>query len=151
MGAGSYLAGVGLAGHSPTEIAATSGGAGTVTGVPMFDPLTKSYPDDGDGGVEEASAIWQEVAHRLGIPLGAIPSAATVGIDVARARAATPANAESTIEDVVTVALQPMSDRGDVNVARVVLAKPGRGKWESHIPNLREPDPQLASRVFGSP
>lgn len=151
MGAGSFPAGVGLAGQDPIAASSTRSSGAALTGVPKFDPLTKTYPDDGAGGVEEVDPIWQEVAHRLGIPLGAIPSAATLGIDVARARAATPANAQSTIEDVVTVALQPMIDRGDVKVARVVLAKPWRGKWESHVTNLREPDPQLASRVFGSP
>lgn len=149
MGAGSYLAGVGLAGQPPTETASMQTGGTPIAGVPKFDPLTKTYPLEDGGGVEEVDAIWQEVAHRLGIPLGSIPSAPTVGINVARIRAATRANAQRTVEDVVSVALKPMIDRGDVAIDRVVLAQPWAGKWESWITNLRENDP--AARPFGSP
>lgn len=149
MGAGSYAAGLGLAGHDPLETpepVATSTGAGS----PKFDPLTKTYPLTADGGVEEVDPIWQEIAHRLGIPLGALAFAPDVGIDVDRIRQATRENAQRTVEDVVRGALAPMIARGDAEVVRVVLAQPWRGKWEAWVKNPRDPENDKNTRPFAS-
>lgn len=147
MGAGSFGAGVGLAGHDPVETAEPVVIAAGL-GAARFDPLTKTYPVADDGEVEQVDAVWQEVAHRLGIPLGALASTPDVGIDLERIRAATREQAQRTVEDVIAVALKPMIERGDVAVARVVLAQPWRGKWESWIVNLR--DPRSKPRPFGA-
>ena len=148
-GAGSYDAGLGPAGHDPTEVGVMQTGGVPILGVPKFDPLTKTDPVVDDGSNEEVSAVWQEVAHRIGIPLGAIAATPNVGLNVARIREATASNAQRTVEDVLAVALKPMIDRGDVKIDRVLLALPWRGKWEAWVINLRENDPN--ARPFGSP
>lgn len=148
MGAGSALAGLGLAGHDPIAIPAAPVDTAPA-GSPKWDPLTKSYPLLADGSVDEVDPVWQEVAHRLGIPLGSLSSAPDIGIDVEAARNATPGNAQRTIEDVVNRALAPMIARGDVQVVAVLLKLPWQGKWDTKIKNLRDPD--LDTNVFTSP
>jgi hypothetical protein len=147
-GAGSFLAGVGLAGHAPIALPAAAI-ATSPAGAPKWDPLTKSYPLLANGSNDSTDGVWQEVAHRLGIPLGSLSSSPDIGIDVEAARNATPGNAQRTVEDVVNRALAPMIARGDVQVVRIRLALPWRGKWDAHIKNLRDPD--LDTNVFTSP
>ena len=108
-------------------------------GAPLLDPVTKTYPWPGDGHVETGDPVWQEVAHRLGIPLGALSFAPDIGIDVQRIRSATRARAQKTVEDAVNQALAPMIERGDVAVVRVVIAMPWTGRWDAWVRNLRDP------------
>lgn len=149
MGAGSFAAGLGRAGHDPI---ATPGPSefDEVAGSPKFDPLTKTYPATDDGGVEEVDPIWQEIAHRLGIPLGALSFAPDLGIDAEAIKNATASNAQRTVEDTVKRALGPMIPNGDVELVRVVLALPWSGKWEAWVKNLRDPESDTNPRAFTS-
>lgn len=143
------MAGLGLAGHDPiaTPDAAVSD---TPAGTAKFDPLTRTYPLTDEGGVEEVTdPVWQEIAHRLGIPLGALSFAPDIGIDLEAIRAALPAQAQRTVEDVVNRALAPMITRGDVSVDRVELAQPWSGKWDAWVRNVRDTD--AGARAFGNP
>lgn len=155
MGAGSFNAGLGLAGHDPIDVPAPAVST-AIAGTALFDPLTKTYPLTTDGAdVVEADPVWQEVAHRLGIPLGSLSFAPDVGIDLIAIKQATPGTAQRTVEDVVNRALAPMIAGGDVQVMGVDLALPWRGKWDVRLKNLRDPandtDPKSAIRSFSSP
>ncbi len=138
MGAGSYGAGLGLAGHDPVESSSAAATLPPRRGS-KFDPFTKTYVLTADGDVDQVEAVWEEIAHRLGIPLGALSFAKDVGIDVERIRNTTRERAQRTVEDVVAQALKPLVDAGDVSLERVLLAQPWAGKWEAWVRNLRDP------------
>ena len=138
MGLGSYACGVGPCGHDP--VASPSTRSTAASAIPYYDPLIRGFATTSDGDLVSVHPVVQEASFALGVALGSIPSAPTVGLNIRRIKSARSADVPIVARDEVEVALKRLIDAGDIQIVRVTASAAwGRVLMETEFVNLRDP------------
>lgn len=137
-GAGAFDAGEGDAGWEVLTPGVAR--SKTLVPAPKFDPLTRRYLIGDGGALIEEHPVLARARHLLGIRRRGIASAPTVGIPLARLRAARQDQVQREVEDAVRIALAPLVDAGDLEIVRVQIELPFRGRFYTDLRNLRAPN-----------
>jgi hypothetical protein len=139
MGAGSYPAGIGPAGHDP--VSGLERVLPTMPVAAQFDPDTRQFVINVDGELVPIHPVDQEVAIRLGVGLGTIAAASGVGLNLARLRRTSAAAMQLTVNDEVSFALADLIRNGDIQLLGSPLMPDARGRPFFYVDyrNLRLP------------
>lgn len=141
-GAGTFPAGTEPAGHDPvTDVSA--GVRPVARRARFFEVETRTFPIGTDGRPAYQHPVDQAVSFALGIAKGTIPSAPELGLDVERLSSASRSRALNTATDIVSRALDPWVQAGDVRFVSVTLNGDvvlGRVPFEVTYVNLRTPN-----------
>lgn len=138
MATTSFPAGVGPAGHDPIVPSAAEVRPAIVAA--FFDPETRTFPFV-DGSPVPVHPVDQEVAIRVGVPLGSIAACPSVGLAYSRFRRAAPERMQATATDAVRNALAEPVRTGDVEFLGAPLddGAEGRPLFSTNYRNLRLP------------
>lgn len=138
-GAGSFPAGAGPAGYDPTTYA--SGLPALPAGMPYLDLSVRQFTFAADGSQKTVHAVDQMVEVILNIQLGNFAPDPTLGTDWLKIKRAAYREAPKLALPVVTSALQPLIDRGDILLKSVLFLRPVPGRTIIPIEyvNLRLP------------
>lgn len=120
MGAGSFPAGVGLAGADPQSISAA---AVPMVNAAQYDPRLRIIVQNADGTTAEMHPIDQQVAYSLTIKLGTIASDPTRGFDWDKLKRTAPSARQHAASDLVKRALATPIAAGDITVVSVQLVQ----------------------------
>jgi hypothetical protein len=112
MGAGSYAAGLGPAGHDPVPDA--SNPQALQTGAVFFDPRTKNAVLLSDGTFQATHPVDQAAALAISLVLGTVGSVPTAGSSLADI-AYTGADLEAQVTNRVNLALAKLLDAKDID------------------------------------
>jgi hypothetical protein len=138
MGIGSYPCGTGPCGFDP--VAAPSARETLAGSIPYYDPAVRGFATLSNGDLRSVHPVIQEASFSLGVKLGDIPSAPTVGLNVKRILTASADSLQRVAEDEVAIALRRLLDAKDLVVKRVQTARSsGYVQMEVEIVNLRDP------------
>lgn len=105
-----------------------------------------------DGSIAVVHYVDQQVALALGVELGTIPSAPTIGIDLSRVRRATKATFQRTVEDAVKGALGFLLATKSIRIDSIVTtwSPVGRSSWVVNYTNLVVPSGRSRPILGGS-
>jgi len=138
MGIGDHPCGVGPCGFAP--VGAPTVRSTATAAIPYYDPAIRGLPILANGDLATAHPVIQEASLAIGVVLGSIPAAPTVGLNVKRILQARREDVPQVATDEVNVALKRLIDAGDVRVIRVTaIAYPTRVAMDTEIANLRDP------------
>ena len=138
-GAGAELAGLGPAGHDseadPSDVVTQ-----TRLGALHFDPFDRVYTQNADLSMVAGTGPIQRAAHLL-LPLGALASTASSGLDLLSIKRALPSRRQRAVEDALRVAWKPLISEGQIVMGKVTLepTEPGRswsGKFYVEVTDL---------------
>jgi hypothetical protein len=127
MGAGSYGAGVGPAGH---DLATSASGSPILRGhgAIWYDGAARDYLLDAQGNYRTVHFVDQKVALALVIREGDVAGVPTLGSRLALLKRGSRTRLQAAAEDAVRLALAQMLADGEVELGRVDVASPARGK-----------------------
>jgi len=147
MGLGSYPAGSTLGG---VDVNAFSAATAVFSASAKWDPNQRVVVLNSDGTVATVHYVDQQVALALGIELGSIPSAPSVGIRLSNIRAASAATFDLAVRDSTVGALAAL-----LRVRAITLGDPvtridivsqydpaGNSRWAVNYQNLLAPAPR---------
>lgn len=118
-GAGSFPAGVGLAGADPVadpSLRSTS----TPPAATLFDLTSRSFPVDEQGRLRAIHPVDQGVALALGVGQGGIANVPELGHRLRRIRSGARPSLQREVEDFVRLALRVWLERSDIALLAVV-------------------------------
>lgn len=118
MGAGTYRAGIGLAGANPLATVGVQSTTGPQRAA-KYDPFTKTFPLDANGNFIDVHPVDQGVAMALGISVGKLRSAPTTGHGLLALPRASPSKSKSDVTAAVNEALAPWVARGDIAIVSI--------------------------------
>jgi hypothetical protein len=143
MGAGEFPAGAGLAGSDPVNPASASIFGRAPARALTFDLLTRRFLFNSDGSATDTHPVDQKVVLALGVELGALLAAPTIGNRLrARLSRVAPQKIAAIALDEVRVTLKRLLDANDIALLSVdVDGETVRGRVTIAIAyvNLRDP------------
>lgn len=124
-------AGTGLAGYTPAGFDAvvtlTDARKPDAARALLFDLVTRVFPENPDGSLQEVHWVDAAVALQIGFELGGIPAAPTVGLNTKLFKRLPRTTARMTVQNEVRRALKRLIDDGDIELLSVdVSLSPGR-------------------------
>lgn len=138
MGAGSYGAGLGPAGHDPATTTART--TRTLPRALKLDPESRDYVVE-DGFLADEHPVIHRAKHLLAIRRRSLASAPNVGFPSDALAFATEDSARTEAEDAAHLALKVLIDAADLRIDGVTVDEPFTGKIYIDVTNLRDGRP----------
>ena len=146
MGAGTWPAGSIIAGG---DVFTSSPAVPPRTAAAQYSPTGRVVVVNADGSVAVVHYVDQQVSLALGVPLGSIKAAPTIGIDLETIRKATKLTLQRCVTDAVSRALGSLLALRSITLGTITSTwRPGASLWSVNYTNLVLPSPQ--SRVARS-